>query len=70
MILYDGVDLLTSTSFGILHIVIKGLDQWSTFRPLIVLGDQTLGHKLEMIGTLTASAMTKLSISPSTAEDF
>ena len=34
-----------------------------------MLGDQTLGHKLEMIGTLTASATTKLSISPSTAED-
>jgi hypothetical protein len=64
-----GVDPLTSTSFGVSHITVHGLDQWSTFKPLVVLGDQTLGHELKMSGTLTFTAATQLVIGPSTAPD-
>ena len=64
-----GVDPLTSTSFGVSHITVHGLDQWSTFKPLVVLGDQTLGHELKMSGTLTFTGATQLVIGPSTAPD-
>ena len=67
--LYHGVDPLTSTSFAMSKLVIKGLNQFNTFRPLVVLGDQTLGHKLRMEGTVIASASFSLKIGPSTASD-
>ena len=67
--LYEGVDPLTSTSLGMSNVVVRGLDQWTIFRPLLVLGDQTLGHELKMTGKLTASATLSLRIAPSTASD-
>jgi len=69
LMLYNGVDPLTSTSFEMSKLVIRGLNQFETFRPLIVLGDQTLGHKLRMEGTVIASASFSLKIGPSTASD-
>ncbi len=66
-IMYDGVDPLTSTSLGMSRVVVTGLDQFQTFRPLVVLGDQTLGHELRMEGRVTASASLSLTIGPSTA---
>ena len=69
LMLYEGVDPLTSTSLGMSNVVVRGLDQWTIFRPLLVLGDQTLGHELKMTGKLTASATLSLRIAPSTASD-
>eukprot|EP00943_MAST-04B_sp_MAST-4B-sp1_P007716 g7716.t1 len=69
LILYDGVDPLTSTSLAISHIIVRGLDQWSVFRPLVVIGEQTFGHEIKMKGKLSASASLTLRIGPSTAED-
>ena len=51
------------------HFSFERPDQWSVFRPLVVIGEQTFGHEIKMKGKLSASASLTLRIGPSTAED-
>ena len=69
VILYSGIDPLTSTTLSIEYVTVKGLDTWITFQPLKILGHQTIGHLLEMKGKLEIAASLRLQIGPSTAPD-
>ena len=46
--LYSGSDPLTKTSISVTNVTIEGLNTFTTFKPMAIIGNQTISHQIKM----------------------
>ena len=69
LVFYDGDDPLTHTKIGVRRMQVTGLDKFTKFSPIKVLGHQTFSHGFSLPGRVTMTLESHIYIGPSRLED-